>query len=142
MTSDDLAMLRALLIRHEGRRLQVYADSLGIPTIGVGRNLRDKGITPSECDLLLENDIADVLGALTHAFPWFTTLNAARQLALVDMTFNVGPGGLLKSPKMLAALAAGDYPTAVTEMLDGPWSTQVGQRAQDLAAIIRTGVLS
>ena len=36
------------LILHEGLKLQVYQDHLGIDTIGVGRNLEDRGITDGE----------------------------------------------------------------------------------------------
>lgn len=142
MSGDELAILKSMLTRHEGRKLKVYTDTMGIPSIGIGRNLRDKGITPSECDLLLENDIADVIGALLHAFPWFNNLNSARQLAIIDMAFNVGPAGLLKSPKMLTALAAQDFQTAADEMLAGSWLQEVGQRARDDAQILRTGVLA
>ncbi len=38
------------LIAHEGLRLQVYQDTLGIDTIGIGRNLEDRGITKEELD--------------------------------------------------------------------------------------------
>ena len=38
------------LIKHEGLRLEVYKDSLGIDTIGIGRNLEDRGITPAELE--------------------------------------------------------------------------------------------
>ena len=38
------------LIAHEGLRLQVYQDTLGIDTIGIGRNLEDRGITKEEMD--------------------------------------------------------------------------------------------
>ena len=33
------------LVQSEGLRLQVYQDTLCIDTIGVGRNLEDRGIT-------------------------------------------------------------------------------------------------
>ena len=33
------------LVKSEGLRLEVYQDTLGIDTIGVGRNLEDRGIT-------------------------------------------------------------------------------------------------
>ena len=36
------------LIVAEGLRLQVYKDTLGIDTIGIGRNLEDRGITKEE----------------------------------------------------------------------------------------------
>ena len=38
------------LIAHEGLRLEVYQDTLGINTIGIGRNLDDRGITEDELD--------------------------------------------------------------------------------------------
>ena len=40
------------LIKHEGLKLQVYQDTLGIDTIGIGRNLEDRGITKQELDEL------------------------------------------------------------------------------------------
>ena len=55
--------LRDQIIRDEDCRLRVYYDPLGVPTIGVGRNLRDKGISQTEADFLLGNDI---LMAVSH----------------------------------------------------------------------------
>ena len=36
------------LIEHEGMVLTVYQDTLGIDTVGIGRNLKDRGISPEE----------------------------------------------------------------------------------------------
>ena len=38
------------LIQHEGLKLQVYQDTLGIDTIGIGRNLQDRGISDGELE--------------------------------------------------------------------------------------------
>ena len=46
-----------MLIKHEGLRNFVYNDSIGIPTIGVGRNLKSRGITNAEAMYLLNNAI-------------------------------------------------------------------------------------
>lgn len=142
MTPDQLTAARLLLKRHEGVRPTFYLDTADIPTIGVGRNLRDKGLSSAEVDYLLDNDLADVTQQLEQQFAWFAGLDAVRQLALIDMAFNVGLGGLAKSPKMLAAFAGADYATAATEMLGGAWETQVGQRARDVAQMTRTGVMA
>lgn len=154
MTEHDLQRARALLIKHEGRRARVYDDAtgkdlargavlVGLPTIGVGRNLLGKGLTPAEQDFLLDNDIAEALGGLTAAFPWFSACTPARQLALVDFAFNEGIAGLHRSPKMLAALASRDYATAAAELVDGPWARQVGPtRSGDLQALILRGDFS
>jgi lysozyme len=40
------------LVQSEGLRLEVYQDTLGIDTIGVGRNLEDRGITKEELEAL------------------------------------------------------------------------------------------
>ena len=49
--------LKEQLIRHEGLRLTVYDCPAGYKTIGVGRNIEQKGITESEALYLLDNDI-------------------------------------------------------------------------------------
>ena len=40
------------LIEHEGMVLKVYQDTLGIDTIGIGRNLKDRGISKEELDYM------------------------------------------------------------------------------------------
>jgi len=40
------------LVEHEGLVLTVYKDTLGIDTIGIGRNLKDRGISKEELDYL------------------------------------------------------------------------------------------
>ena len=39
-------------IEHEGMVLEVYQDTLGIDTIGIGRNLKDRGIIKEELDYM------------------------------------------------------------------------------------------
>ena len=46
----DKDLLMEKVIAHEGMRLDVYKDTLGINTIGIGRNLDDRGITKEELD--------------------------------------------------------------------------------------------
>ena len=48
MTPELRNKLRALLTKHEGYRKYVYMDSVGVPTVGIGRNLRDKGLSMDE----------------------------------------------------------------------------------------------
>ena len=44
----DRHKLIEMLIVDEGMKLQVYQDSLDIDTIGVGRNLEERGLTVAE----------------------------------------------------------------------------------------------
>lgn len=123
---------------HEGRRSKVYLDSLGIPSIGVGRNLRDRGLRPDEIDFLLANDVHEVVEALQEAFPFYNNLNLVRQRVLIDMGF-MGVSKLKKFKKMIAALKAGDYSRAADEMLKSKWAGQVKGRAVRLSRMMATG---
>lgn len=135
----DLATLNAELIRDEGLRLKPYRDTAGKLTIGVGRNLEDRGITEREAHEMLANDILDIAYDLDRLIPWWRGLSDARQRALLNVGFNVGVGGLLKFHKMLAALQAGDFTTAAHEARDSLWARQVGQRAERVAQLISEG---
>jgi lysozyme len=114
-----------------------YRDSVGKLTIGVGRNIEDVGLSNSEVDFLLANDITNRYEALER-LTWFRQLNEARQEAIVDMSF-MGLTRLLGFQKMIAALTAGRYEDAAAELLKSKYAKQVGQRAIDLAHIIKTG---
>ena len=138
MTSADRDALRAQLIRHEGLRLFPYIDTVGKTSIGVGRNLTDRGITDAEARLLLDNDINAVLNGL-QVFAWFGVLDPVRQRAFCDLCFNLGLPRLRGFVKMLDAAGRSDWGTAATELLDSAYAKQVGQRAQTVAAQLRTG---
>src|SRR6266566_6881078 len=119
--------LREQLVRDEGGyQAFVYNDSVGVPTIGVGRNVRDTGLTIYEQDLMLNNDIAKFEIEVLRAIPWAGALDEVRFEVLVNMAFNLGTLGLLKFVKFLAALQAKDYKLAAQEMLASKWATQVG----------------
>jgi lysozyme len=151
------------LIQHEGLRLQVYEDSLGIATIGIGRNLEDRGITPEELEwmdipnmaivhtmgiteadamYLARNDVQIVEEELLRAHPCVDRLDAVRQLVLIDMAFNLGVPRLCKFKKMWAAVEAEDFSTAAKEMLDSRWANQVKSRSTKLAHAMHHGEFS
>jgi lysozyme len=135
---DRQAMVRQLRL-HEGERLKPYRCTAGKLTIGVGRNLEDRGITRDESAMLLSNDIGAMETEVLRALPWVAKLNEVRQRVLVDMAFNMGVVGLLNFKRTLATIEAGDYQQAATMMLDSRWAKQVGQRAERLARMMVTG---
>ncbi|MDP3703688.1 MAG: lysozyme, partial [Candidatus Omnitrophota bacterium] len=98
--------LERQLIAHEGLRLKPYTDTVGKLTIGVGRNLTDKGITKAEALYLLERDIEECIADLV-TFPWFGRLDSVRQRVMIDMRFNLGPSRLRKFRRTLAAVDEG-----------------------------------
>jgi lysozyme len=139
MTPEIRQKLKNLLVQHESYRQFPYSDTTGHLTIGIGRNLTDRGVSTTEAFALLDEDIVYFTSKLNHYLPFFADLSENRQIALVDMCFNLGVQGFLAFEEMIAALKAGDYEKAADEMLNSKWSEQVGERATCLAAIIRTG---
>ena len=133
-------ILSAALVRDEGLRLTVYDDSLGIPTIGCGRNLKDRGITRAEAAYLLSNDISECVNDLTASFAWFAGLDEVRQHVVLNMRFQLGPSRFRQFKAMLAALSAGDYQAAADAMKASKWAAQVPARAGRLELEMRTGV--
>jgi len=131
--------LKKQLRLHEGVRHEVYFDTRGIPTIGVGRNLKDNPLSDDEVDFLLASDVRRVADGLDESVPWWRGLSEVRQRVLADMAFNLGMAGLLSFGRMLARLEEGDHTGASREMLDSRWARQVGERATRLSEMMATG---
>ncbi len=135
----DISKLKSMLIRHESLKLKPYVCTSGKITIGCSRNLEDKGISREEADFMLDNDIQDAIKDLKEVFVDFETFTENRQMALVDMIFNLGRAGFEKFEKTIRFIWVGSWKRASLEMLDSKWMAQVGTRAQELAWMIETG---
>lgn len=152
--------LTDMLVRHEGCVLTVYRDSLGIDTVGIGRNIEHRGVTNKELTFLgyydisevytkgitedgarhlLENDISIVERELSQAHPIVEFLSDNRIVVLLNMAFNLGIPRLNMFRKMWAEIEEEDYDTAALEMLDSRWAKQVKGRATELSDLMRIG---
>lgn len=134
----DEAKLKADLNRDEGRRLKPYLDSVGVQTIGVGRNLADVGISDAEADFLLANDVERVKADLDRTLPGWRGMPEPVARGLANMAFNLGITRLLRFTKMVEAIKAGDYARAANEAMDSTWARQVGARATRIADLFRS----
>lgn len=128
------------LVRDEGLRAFPYTDTVGKLTIGVGRNLTDRGLSPDEVEYLLTKDIARCIAEVQLALPWTLKLDGVRQDVLTNMCFNLGIPGLLKFTNTLRHIKNGEYALAADAMLRSLWARQVGSRATRLATAMRTGI--
>jgi lysozyme len=88
---------------------------------------------------MLLNDIYRVIGELSDEYDWFNDLDAVRRDAMIDISFNLGQTVLRKFEKALGAMANKRYNEAADNFLDSRWAQQVGNRAKELAYMIRTG---
>jgi lysozyme len=135
----DMERLQQTLIKHEALKLMPYRCSSDCLTIGVGRNLDDKGISERVAMIMLNEDIEDAISDLTRNLPYFGDLPECVKEALVNMVFNMGISRFLQFKKTLAYIKEGKYKKAGNECLDSRWATQVGYRALEVAALIKLG---
>lgn len=129
---DVINLAKASLIKHEGYRQHAYKCTAGKTTVGVGRNLDDKGISEKEAEYLLDNDIVECIQDLA-TFSYWNKLNEYQQAALIDLRFNLGAAGYRSFKIMGQALEMGDYTEAAYQILHSKYHDQVGKRAEDLA---------
>jgi len=129
--------LRNTLIRHEGLKLLPYKCTAGKLTLGVGRNIEDRGISKETAMQMLDEDIEICLNELMERLDYFENLPTEVQETLVNLCFNMGISRLMKFQLMLGAIEAGQYELAAKELLDSRYARQVGKRAEELADILR-----
>lgn len=127
-----------MLVRDEGLRLKPYSDTVGKITIGVGRNLVDKGITQEEALALLNTDIVDAVASAHNIFgeSAFNSMSRPRQLAITNMIFNLGEQGFSGFKIMISCIKLGNWHGAAAAALQSKWAKQVGKRAERIAFML------
>ena len=145
--------------KHEGVKFQRYLDSRGIPTVGVGFNLKRKDadeklkkiglnatkvkkgsqkLTPQQVENLLVLDLENALaGARRILGASSTTMSVPALGVLTEMVFNLGTTGVLKFDSFLKYFKIKKFRKAASEMLKSRWARQVGERAKNLAEILK-----
>jgi GH24 family phage-related lysozyme (muramidase) len=153
---------REYISGHEGgKRNKVYPDSLGIMTIGIGMNLEEqrskdriialgidyaalmKGVATLEdrhIDILFAEDFDVAINDAIASVKSYDKHPPDVQMALVDMSFQLGGPRLRKFVKMLDALNSEppDYNRAADEVADSLYAKQTPNRAADNIALLRS----
>lgn len=153
-------IIKAILPRvkqHEGVRPKKYIDSRGIPTVGVGFNLKradadqklkavganpvkvkegKQALNNNQIETLLVGDLKASKEAANRVVGNLAQHPSGVQGVLVEMAFNLGASGLSEFKKFLSAVKSKNYKVAAKEMLNSSWSKQVGNRAQTLSKIV------
>lgn len=135
----DHIKLAAQLEIDEDRRTKPYKCTSGKLTIGVGRNLDDRGLSDDEIDYILQNDITIVEQELDAQLPWWREMNDVRQNVLANMCFNLGIKRLKGFVNTLEMMKNKRYDAAALGMMNSLWARQVGDRAKRLSTMMRTG---
>jgi len=142
--TDDL---KARVRLHEGVRTQMYLDSLGKATIGIGhliqpheRERYSEGVEISmeEVEELFDIDLnraaagADLLidECVGHDLPQPVSE------VILEMVFQLGTNGVRKFRNMWKAMREKRWKDAATEMKDSRWHKQTTKRCESLAEIV------
>jgi lysozyme len=128
----------------EGKRLDVYKDSLGFLTVGIGHlvlsgdGLHERDvITEEKCKELFEHDFERAIREVNMLFNDIETYPEQIQDVLVNLMFNMGPLRLLGFHYFIAAIKARDFNEAANQLRGSLWYTQVGERAVRIVATVR-----
>lgn len=143
MQRFDAEQVKEQLIRDEGVVYEIYLDSLGFKTFGIGHLVLR---SDPEYDLPVGSPVSAerVWSTFTKNFntaveccerlysPDFYTWPVEVQELLINMMFNLGMSKLSQFVKMKAALLRRDWRLAAREGRDSRWYTQVTNRAERL----------
>lgn len=148
--------LQDLITLHEGLRRKPYRCPAGKLTIGVGHNIETRAL-PVDIDIYLKTQgeitdemverllVVDIESAQGSCRKWLDNwdqIDTARQMAITDFMFNVGPGTAKEFVATQAAIELGDWEAAAHCLEDSRWYRQVGKRGERIVQIIRTGVMA
>jgi lysozyme len=125
----DRELIRKRLIDFEGLELKLYFCKSNKPTIGVGRNCLDNGITEEEAMYLLNNDITNVIKDLDKHWITWRKLPITAQYVCIDLVFNMGINTFMSFRKTRAYMEMDDFEKAGIELLNSKYAEQVGRRA-------------
>ena len=125
----DRELIRKRLIDFEGLELKLYFCKSNKPTIGVGRNCLDNGITEEEAMYLLNNDISTVIKKLDKHWIAWRKFPIAAQYVCIDLVFNMGINSFMSFRHTRSYMELCEWEKAGDELLNSKYAEQVGRRA-------------
>ena len=145
----NVELLKEEIKRHEGEVLEIYEDSLGYKTLGVGHLCQPEDpeydwkvgtkVSQEVVDMYYEDDFNKHVAEAIHVFgnkEDFYKLPEKIQHVLVNMCFNLGGSRLSKFKNMLKACREHNWKEMSAQMQDSRWFTQVGRRSIELQQVV------
>lgn len=136
----------------EGFSDKPYKCTAGKWTIGYGYNYQDRGFSVEDAteilksgftielaEKLIAKDVKRCMKEAEDNFPFFNSLNEARQAVVVDMLYQLGFKGLSGFKNFLARLSEHNYEAASQEMIHSRWFTQSGRRSRTNVKQMKSG---
>jgi lysozyme len=141
-------LLKQLLIKHEGYRLETYRDTMGLLTVGIGHlclpadNLHDREIVSDiQIEKFFAVDIDKATKIAIALVPGLYGLDEIRQAVIISLAFNLG-NRLAQFHDTLQAINKQEWTLAATHLQNSRWYSQVGHRGPELCEMLRSGVIT
>jgi len=145
----NIELCKQEIKRHEVEVLNIYEDSLGYKTLGVGHLCKPEdpeydwavgtSVLQEVVDMYYEDDFDKHYMEAIHVFgnheDW-DKLPEVIQRVLVNMCFNLGGSRLSKFRNMLKACRNHDWKEMAVQMEDSRWYKQVGRRSKELQDMV------
>lgn len=146
-------VLKEQIKRHEGEVLEIYKDSLGYLTFGVGHLVKEDDpefgqpegtpVSQERVDEIYDIDFDKHVEECIHVYESkggedFYSLPEDIQHVLINMTFNLGGTRFGKFNNMWKGVIENDWEKVAIEMEDSRWFKQVGRRSVELQEIVRS----
>jgi GH24 family phage-related lysozyme (muramidase) len=144
--------LIALVKSNEGFKPGYYPDAHGY-SIGYGHFAKGNGsvpvaqilgyeppngiITRDEAEILLQYDLAKAKQGAYSVYPWLVKQPQLVQNHIIDMTYNLGVGGIQSFAPTMAHIEKGEYDIAANRLTRTKWYSQVGTRSQRIVNDLR-----
>ena len=145
----NIDLCKAEIKRHEGEVLEIYIDSLGYKTLGVGHLCQPNDIEYDwEVGTPVSQEVVDAYYEMDFRKHYYEAVNVFGdekafnnlpddiQRVLVNMAFNLGGTRLSKFRNMLQACRKHDWNRMAAEMQDSRWFHQVGRRSLELQNVV------
>lgn len=130
----------------EGIRLDVYADSLSIPTVGIGHKLSEAEkkrwkvgdvLDESQIVAFAQTDIGLAWQAAVRQCAQIGVSDSGFRKALFEVNFQLGIHWNTKHTKTWAHMRAGHWEKAAQEAANSKWNAQTPQRVTNFQKALR-----
>lgn len=143
MFNSVLVNIRDKMIKEEGYRTDVYKDTLGFPTVGIGHlvlpedNLKvGDVISKKRVDELFKKDITWAINAAMDQAKEIGEFEKDFVIALTSVNFQLGPKWPSKWPNTYKALKEGNYHDVIKKLEGSLWARQTPTRVSSFVKAI------
>ena len=150
INEELIPVISSDLLRHEGLVYEVYLDSEGKLTMGIGHMIKvgdpefKKPVgTPVSEERIREafkQDLVNAIRDVEDVFPAVGNYPDNVQRVLVNMMFNLGKPRFNKFEDMIEAVHNEDWNAAADAMINSKWFCQVKQRGVELVDMMSTRI--